>query len=232
MFKLNPNAKISFHRVGHEEQPLLVIDDLLQNPQELVEYAKNANWKNPKAGLYPGIIAEPPMQYLQEIALKLKAEMCVAFNFPAHLPLSATGFFALTTKSLDDFDPWQRIPHLDQTDADSVAMVHYLNPNQTGGTGFFRHIPSGYESVSQNRHSEYVDEINAWFATDSDKLTDYAGPNTPNFEMIHNVPFKFNRALIYPSYVLHCALYDGSQIDANPETGRLTANSFWIPKYV
>jgi len=231
MFEINPNAKISFSRVGLEEHPLLVIDDLFQIPEKLVEFAKNAEWKAPKRGLYPGIIAEPPQQYLHEIAVNLKREMCAAFNFPSELGLSATGFFALTTHSLDDFDPWQRIPHFDQTDEDSIAMVHYLNTNQTGGTGFFRHTPSGFESVSENRHKEYVDDIEKWFAEGHDQLVEYAGPKTPNFEMIHIVPFKFNRALIYPSYVLHCALYDGTHVDANPETGRLTLNSFWMPKY-
>ena len=231
MFEFNPNSKIEFHRFGHEEQPILVIDDLILDPEKLVELAINRQWNPPNAGLYPGIIAEPPEQYLYELAAKLKPNFCRAFNFPSDKRLSATGFFALTTKGLKDFGPWQRIPHFDQSDTDSVAMVHYLHPTQIGGTGFFRHSPSGYESINPRRQQSYNQEVQDWIDGNPKRLIDFAGVNTPNYELIYEVPFKFNRAVIYPSYVLHCALYNENSRDDNPKTGRLTLNSFWAPNY-
>ncbi len=231
MFEVNPNANISFRRFGIEEQPILIIDDLMSNPQELVEFAINADWQAPQSGLYPGIIAEPPKQYLIEIATKLKPDFCRAFNFPSSKSLSATGFFALTTKGLEDFGPWQRIPHFDQSDMDSLAMVHYLNPSQIGGTGFFMHTPSGYESINPRRQTSYNQEVQEWLDANPTALIDFAGKNTPNYELIFEVPFAFNRAVIYPSYVLHCALYNSKSQDDNPLSGRLTLNSFWAPNY-
>lgn len=231
MFELNPNAQIKFERIGPEEQPLIIIEDLAANPYDLVEFAKCAKWKAPNSGLYPGIIAEPPTEYLVEIASKLKSQICRAFNFPADKKLSATGFFALTTKGLEDFGPWQRIPHFDQSNVESLAMVHYLHPNQTGGTGFFVHTSSGYQSINPRRHEAYNQEVQEWMDKNPNSLNDFAGANTPNYELIHEVPFKFNRAILYPSYVLHCAMYNSQSKDDNPQTGRLTLNSFWAPSY-
>jgi hypothetical protein len=47
--------------------------------------------------------------------------------------------------------------------------------------------------------------------------------------MLDQVEFRFNRAVIYPSFVLHCALFDGAALDSDPRKGRLTLNSFFSP---
>jgi hypothetical protein len=40
------------------------------------------------------------------------------------------------------------------------------------------------------------------------------------------VEARCNRLIVYPACVLHCALFEGARLDADPLTGRLTANSF------
>jgi hypothetical protein len=67
-------------------------------------------------------------------------------------------------------------------------------------------------------------------ARDGETLTGFAGPETPNYEMIDHVKLRFNRLVIYRSNVLHCALFDGAKLSENPTVGRLTANSFFSPK--
>ena len=72
------------------------------------------------------------------------------------------------------------------------------------------------------------DAYSGFITRDVNNLTNYTGADTPDFELFHSVPFKYNRVAIYPSYVLHCALYEKSNQDDNPRTGRLTANNFIV----
>lgn len=226
---VNPNAQIQLLKIGHEEQPLLIIDDLVANPHELVENAANAIWAIPTDSYYPGLNAQLPNDYLETIFSALRPSLERAFNYDANRRIGVNGFFALTTFDFEDFGPWQRIPHFDKNFSDHLAIVHYLNENQSGGTGFFRHVETGYESISLKRREEYISIISEYIETHGDELNDYAGENTQGFELFMQVPFKFNRAIIYPSNILHCALYDGTNQSADPRNGRLTANSFWVP---
>ena len=229
MIELNPDLKISFSRIGNEEQPLLIIDDLVLNPDELVESAVKAQWVKPKETYYPGLNAKLPPEYNQKIIEGLREPFLRAFNSPKQQKLLVNGFWGLTTLPLEEFSPWQKIPHYDRAEFNHIAMVHYMNKNQTGGTGFFRHIPTGYESISPNRVEEYRDYVTKWLENEgANNLKNYAGFETPDYELFHSVPFKYNRVAIYPSYVLHCALYEKSNQDDNPRTGRLTANNFIV----
>lgn len=226
---INPNARVDLIKIGHEEHNCLVIDDLLSNPDDLVLDAVKEKWGFPDGTYYPGINANLPTQYIKLIGQVLRPSFSRAFNVSINRQLGVSGFFALTTLGLKDFGPWQKIPHFDKPFNDHYALVHYLAKNQTGGTGFFRHLPTGYESISHKRRAEYLQMTEEWLKDNQHKLVDFAGPNTPNYEMYFSIPFKFNRAIIYPANLLHCALYDGTNQNDDPITGRLTANSFWVP---
>lgn len=226
---INPAAKIQACRLGAEQFPLIVIDDLIAQPETLVETAAQEDWAPPKGTFYPGINAKLPYDYVEIVHNSLRPLIARTFGIPLDIRVSVRGFFALTTLPFDQFGPIQRVPHFDNTFHDHLALVHYLAPNQTGGTGFFRHIKTGWESISHQRHDPYVHMMTEWMRHHSHELKTYAGPETPGYEMYFRVPFKFNRALIYPSNVLHCALYDGTNQSDDPLNGRLTANTFWVP---
>ncbi len=227
MLFLNPEAEVRFQRVGNEEHPVVIIDNLLKNPDDLVEIAVNSQWEQPQNTYYPGPNAPLPSEFKTIIA-GLFREFTKAFNFNPNKKVLIKSFFGLTTLPLEEFDAWQKIPHYDRAEPDHLAMVLYLNHDQTGGTGFFRHLPTNFESISPNRVTEYLEYVTNWIDGGA-QLNDYAGENTPDYQMFFKVPFKYNRVAIYPSYVLHCALYDGTNNSADPRKGRLTANTFIIP---
>lgn len=226
---LNPKARIQLRHLGREQWPLLVIDDLLLDPGAMVDDAAAAVWGLPEGTYYPGLNAPLPEAYLDNLLRQLRPSFGRAFGYPPQTELSVHGFFALATWTLEQFGPWQRIPHYDQPFPGYLAMVHYLNDAQSGGTGFFRHLPTGYESINPARREAYLAETTAWLASEPDGLSGFAGPDTPRYEMYDHVAFRFNRAVIYPSHVLHCALFDGTVLSDDPRTGRLTANSFFAP---
>jgi Family of unknown function (DUF6445) len=226
-FAINPNAKVQVLRIGQEGAPVLIIDDLLLNPDALFKNAQNQNFEPPSGTYYPGLNAPLPEQYLQNLGRAIRPSIYRAFEIGQEYKIETSGFFALTTIGLDDFGPWQKIPHYDLTFDGHFALVHYMAQNQTGGTGFFRHLPTGFEIINNERREKYLGQITNWIEENGKNLIDFAGEKTPQFEMFFKVPFKYNRAILYPANILHCALYDGTNQNSNPKIGRLTANSFW-----
>ncbi len=108
-------------------------------------------------------------------------------------------------------------------------MVHYLCHPPQGGTAFFRHMTTGYEYVSDERHKSYEDNMRAELAT-AGKLPLHAGRDTPNYELIDSADLVYNRLVIYRSISLHSALLDDSTLSHDPLTGRLTLNTLLAPK--
>ncbi|MBP2158083.1 MULTISPECIES: DUF6445 family protein [Asticcacaulis] len=228
--RLNPDARVKLRTIGAEQNPLLIIDDVLEDPEAMVDAAVNASWAPPNGTFYPGVNADLPVGYLRTLLPVLKPSFERAFGLRQDQALIAYGFYALATWGFERFQPLQRIPHFDQPNPMSLAMVHYLCRNQPGGTAFFRHRLSGYESIDNRRRDGYMQAVAQEIDRDGERLTGFAGPDTPNYEMIDSVELRFNRLVIYRSNVLHCALFDGTALSDDPRTGRLTANSFFSPK--
>jgi len=223
---INPRATVDMRRIGRESHPLLVIDDFLLNPEALVDFAAGAAFGPPRAPLYPGVNAALPDSYLPSVFQTLRPSFARAFGLAPETPVHVTGFLALSTHGLDQLQPRQRIPHYDFVVPNALAVLHYLTDN--GGTGFFRHDVTGFESIDEQRRDAYGQQVDRELSTTD--LPTYAGPDTPNFTLFDAVEARFNRLVIYRSAVLHCALFDGATLTDDPRTGRLTANTFVLPR--
>lgn len=222
----NSSATVQLQRLGNELQPILIIDDPILEPEVLVDLAASSEFGPPNSAYYPGLNAPVPESYLNGLVAVMRPSLERAFGIAATRNAVAMGFFALATHELCQFGPLQRIPHYDQLNPDCLAVVHYLCHDQGGGTGFFRHKATGYESVDPSRREAYRASVDGWVAKHGDELTTWSGPQTPGFEMTGQADIRFNRLIIYRSNVLHCALFDGANMSADPRVGRLTANSF------
>lgn len=226
--RLNPAAQVRLRRVGREAWPLLVIDDVLLDPEVLVELAAATPFGAPHAAYYPGLNAPMPRPYLEALMPVLRPSFARAYAIAAEAPMVASGFFALATEPVERLSTLQKIPHYDQVEPDALAMIHYLAHDQGGGTGFFSHRATGYEMVTPARRETYLNTLAAELETVGE-LTRFTGPETPNYAMLDAAEWRFNRLIIYPSNVLHCALFEGARLNDDPRTGRLTANSFFKP---
>jgi hypothetical protein len=228
--QINPRARVSLRRLGREQQPLLVIDDVLLNADALVEVAGACTFGVPEETYYPGFNAPLPRSYFIALLAVLRPSFERAFGIKDDTSLMASGFFALATTPFDAFTPYQKIPHYDQLFSDHLACVHYLNHQTAAGTGFFRHKATGFECVNPSRRDLYLDLVRSELLESEPQLTRFCGADTPNFEMIDQVEMRFNRMVLYPSHILHCALFEGVELSADPRKGRLTANSFYRPR--
>ncbi len=222
---LNPAARIDLRQIGRERQPLLIIDDVLADPDALIEAAKTADWHKPHTQ-YPGLNAPLPAAYSQAVIRALRPLLQRGFGIPAHRQLNFFGFFALATQGPDQLQPIQKIPHRDSPDPFRIAMVHYLCRGQAGGTAFFRHQATGFESIDFERGETYDRTAAGELAAGGERLTRHVTAETPHYEQVDVAAMAFNRLVVYRSHVLHSGLLEESRLSDDPATGRLTANSF------
>jgi hypothetical protein len=218
--------RVHLRHVGKERQPLLVVDDVLADPDAMIAAAREAEFYTPPHTHYPGLNAPLPEAYYRTVVTALRGPIAAAFGLSSAAVLKYFGFFALATTGVAEAEPIQKIPHHDGPDPGRLAMVHYLCRGDHGGTGFFRHKATGFESVDQARHDPYVAIAKAQLAAAGVGGAAFAGADMADYELIDQAECVFNRLVIYRNHVLHSALLSPRGAAADPGLGRLTANGF------
>jgi len=222
-FELHPEIRFRLRHVGAEAQPLIIVDNMLAQPEALISAACATKFYVPEHTRYPGLNARLPEAYYTFLMGALRGPMQTAFGLPTSAYLDYFGFFGLITVSHEHVEPIQKIPHYDGPDPGQLAMVHYLSHDAFGGTGFFRHKATGFESVNPCRRDRYIGAAQAELkATREDGMV--------NYEQIDEAEFVFNRLIIYRGNVLHAALHGKAALSHDPQGGRLTANGFVRPR--
>lgn len=222
-FELSPDIRFQLRHIGVEKQPLVVIDNILAEPQNLIDAACAADFYVPEHTRYPGLNARLPEDYYSLIVGALRGPMQAAFGLPTSVYLDYFGYFGLVTVPLENAEPVQKIPHHDGPDPNQLAMVHYLSRHAYGGTGFFRHKATGFEAIDPNRRDRYVDVARA-------ELEAAQGERMANYDLIAEAENVFNRLIVYRGHVLHSALPGPTPLSRDPAKGRLTANGFVRPR--
>lgn len=222
----NPKAQIDARRIGREGMPLLVIDDVLLHPEQMVDYAvAHGQFARPTDGsYYPGVNGILPPRYGPDLVSALRPLLEKLFRVDRKERLEYQGFFGLSTLPAKDLDPLQTIPHFDSNNPRRLAMVHYFCHPPFRGTAFFRHEATGFESVNGGRVDRYRDVV--FKELGAAPRHDYFEEDTSHYSRIDTLEARFNRLAVYSTTSLHSALLSGAPLTANPATGRLTANSF------
>jgi hypothetical protein len=136
-------------------------------------------------------------------------------------------YFSLLTQTGPTLTRLQRVPHFDSLDQRYFALVHYLNPGDFGGTGFFRHRPTGFERLTQTKFPMSTQAAEAYFRMHGEPTARYIRESDGHFKLLETITYRSNRVVAYPGNLLHSGIVDPAKdIDANPRTGRLTANLF------
>ena len=223
----NPNARIQARYLGAEHQPLLVIDNVLSHPGDMVRYAvERADFRSPPPGsYYPGLNGDLPADYGPSLVRALRPLLAKGFGIPENAIMTHEGFFGLTTAAPGDLQPLQTIPHFDSSNPYRLAMVHYFCGAPYQGTAFFRHLPTAFESIDFRRFDAYRDQVEHELAT-HDTPQAYVDRLTPRYQQIDYVEAVFDRLAVYRTTSLHAAVMSGAELSADPASGRLTANSF------
>lgn len=225
---LNPQMHYQLAQVGKEQQTLLVIDDFVQDPRGLVDYAMQQHDVLPAAGHYPGLRSAAPLIYEKALVSDLFDLLCEVFTLQASQLRKADSYYSLVCTPVEQLSVQQRLPHFDQPKTEELAVIHYLCDSPHGGTSFYRHRSSGFEFIDQSRAKNYCSAL-------ENEIKQYGMPGKPCyingenvfFERVASVPAKFNRAVIYRCSSLHSGdIPPDYQFDLNPMTGRFTIASF------
>jgi hypothetical protein len=222
----NPDARIELLQVGNNQEAVLVIDDVLVNPDILIEHAARASFSlPPEASRYPGLVAQLPDSYRLSLAEVLRGLMARTFNTHPQFRPPNYGFFGLATVPPQALTPAQTAPHIDSHRLNSFATVHYISRSPYGGTAFFRHKATGHEVITPIRSDGYRRLRRQELEERKDQPLD-AILNL--YEEIAYVEAVFNRLIFYKAGLFHSARLENSAgLNDDPRTGRLTANMFF-----
>ncbi len=218
--------------VGQEQTPVCIIDNFLPDTSTVINAATRQSFKQKTyedGTHYPGIRASVGGEYGITLLDQLLPILYKNYDMPDNLALYPKGgVYSLLTQTEETLQPRQRLPHYDSVSTYSFAMVHYLNPGEFGGTGFYRHNPTGFENISSSRESTYLDSLQEFMAQHGQPGQQYFTRSNEHFDLLETMEYQQNQLLIYPATLLHSAFIEqpGRDVNDDPRTGRLCANFF------
>ena len=217
------------HLIGTEQRPVAVVEDFVLDPAALIAYAETGKpFRTVPGDFYPGIRKPAPLEYAQHLGAQFGDALRERFELHAHsTPRVIFCALSITTIDPQQLRPVQRVPHFDTSEPDQLAIVHYLCGPDFGGTSFYRHRRTGFETISQQRIQEYSATLKREVMTEYPPPAKYMDGDDPLFERIATYESRCNRALIYRSNTLHSGdIRRISTAAAPPRASRLTVNSF------
>lgn len=226
--ELIPAWNLTQDRYGRDDNPVLIIDNFMPEPEAWVTQLETLNYAR-RSPYNPGVQAPLPGSYLGTVSRGLEFIFQHGFDFRRQMQLENL-LASYVTCPPTDLAPIQRYPHYDGGHNGMVAVLHFLCGPEQGGTRFFRHDRTGFETVTRAQDDIYGAARNV--DIDEYGLRDpaYFYETGHGFTLLHTVPAKFNRAIIYSSTTIHSGdLGANPSFDVSPNTGRLTVNTFVSP---
>lgn len=212
--------------IGRETQPLLVVDNVIAEPESLVAMAAGKLFGD-NASYFPGVRAKVPLTLQRFLLDTLGGEISAVFGLnPGAMRFTACHFSLVTTPP-HKLTYLQRIPHIDSMFGNELALMFYLFKAHLGGTAFYRQRKTGFEYVDQSRKAEYwrcVEEEQAAVERGEPR---YIAGDTDFYDQISQQDGVFNRLLVYRRTSLHSgSIPSGVELSTDPHRGRLSINGF------
>ena len=218
----NENLKISVRHIGNSREPVLVVDDVLRDPNAVIARARaDENWVEAAPGGYPGARTGLPKPYAREIIQRLDPIIRQRFTGSTSSLDRFECAFSKVTRAATDLRPIQKLPHIDVANPQRIAVLHYFCDPPHGGTAFFRQDATGLERVDPADRRAFLDAQHDLCAN-LDSSAGFPTAQTPGYTQIATVEARLNRVLMYRSNLLHSGIINSG----TPSSDRLTANFF------
>lgn len=220
-----PEAKVTVERIGKEGEPLVIIDNFTGQPERLRAMGEAAQYEHAGAD-YPGLRAPADPSYLdirRELMMQIVGKV-FGIRQGIHCEICA---FSVVTLAEADLKPSQCIPHHDHSDAGRIAIMHYLDGPQSGGTAFYRHKRTGFEKITPEREAAYFGALEKDNEEYGPAAAAYPSGDSERFEQIGAVEARVDRLALYRGRQLHSGIIpDPGALTDDPKKGRLTVNMF------
>ncbi len=205
----------------------MVIENFVEDPHALIDHAASiAPFPAAERTFYPGVRAPVPMSFVQAAQAYLDHALRAVFDLGDQEVPSGGWEFSLVTTPPADLGVRQRLPHIDSTNPGNLALLLYLAPAEQGGTSFYRHRRTGFETITEDRFDVYEQTLKSEVMA-SGPPHGYINGDTDIFERTAEYEPVFNRMIVYRGRNLHSAsLSEAFAFDPSPRTGRLTLNLF------
>ena len=219
------SAHVTLHRFGREREPVVQIDGFSGDVGALLDAGRAATY-GPAGAYYPGLRAPVNPAYLDRRRDILAEVMRRVFGFREGMRVEAASY-SLVTLAPDALTPLQAVPHFDDTGPGVIAVMHYLLGPESGGTAFYRHRRTGFETITPARTARY----NAAFTQDERAFgalpRGYYYGDGERYEMIGEVAAAPDRLIMYRGRLLHSGIIPRPEaLSPDPAEGRLTINMF------
>ena len=125
--------------------------------------------------------------------------------------------------------PAQRRPHYDAPEANLIAMVHYTQGAESGGTAFYRHRRTGFEAITPDRVAAYDVAVRHDDAQFGPLPACYFYGDSERYELIGEIEPRPDRLIAYRGRQLHSGVIpQPPDPETKAEAARLTINTFLI----
>ena len=220
-----PSPQFTVHQFGREREPVVQIDGFSGMAEALLARGRAADYQDGGAS-YPGIRSWCEPDYLDANRELMFSALQQVFGFRRGVSLDVSTF-SIVTFPEEKLAPLQRIPHYDHASGEIVAIMHYLLGPDSGGTAFYRHRRTGFETITPARESAY----NAALAEDEREhgvpAARYHCGDSDRYEMIGEVEAQPDRLILYRGKMLHSGVIpDPAKLTDDPAKARLTINMF------
>ena len=208
---------------------VVVVDDVLLDPDGLVDWARGREFKPPRGFPYPGVIVDAPAG--------LAARFADYFAQHARTPLQARRTLShnvrlsMVTTPPGELDPRQWQCHRDEVTTDPsiifVASVLYLFRDPAlGGTSFYvpRQSPAATDRILYDSQTLSAEQFGARYGLQAG----YMDGGNAYFDCVARVPPAWNRMILYDAGYFHSGDIGRPELlTAEPATARLTINGFF-----
>lgn len=230
---VNPNATIELRSID-ETNNCVVVDDFLQDPVALIEFAAAhaSDFERQDIG-YPGVLYDVPRDPMADIHYFLRSRMSRQFSFLKG-DIRTSTYLSMATLKPDELAPLQRLCHSDpkeRTDRRNYAALVYLFEDpELGGTGFYRwkekkkiEQATAMEISEPGSSLEFLQEHFEMYR----QAPKYMSGTNEAAELLLEVPARFNRFVFYSGDIPHSAhIPDAGLLSTDFSKGRLTLNCF------
>lgn len=234
LVRVNSEAIIRSEPIA-ENAFYVVVDDFLENPDLLVEYAVRhpGDFSHPNVG-FPGKQIRVTDDAMRDIFRFVRSRMSQAFTFMRGR-IGIRSLLSMVTLPPHELSSMQRICHIDPNPdagrAKYAALLYLFHDERLGGTSFYRWRDEEliWEAVRMLRRepAEGEELLKRHFKTFREPPR-YMAESNEIAELLCTVPARFNRFVFYSGDIPHSAAITGPELLTNdPRTGRLTLNLFF-----
>lgn len=221
-------AEYEVLRFGNEQEPIVLIEDFTTQFTPIFEAARSATFTadNPH---YPGQCAPADPAYLGENMDVLTQILKDIFGLKGGASIAQCQYSLVTTKP-QNLQPAQCLPHSEGLDTGRISVLHYMSGETQGGTAFYRHIATGFETVTAPRSEIYNRKLEQEVKLLGPLPKAYMFGSNVQFEQIGQIGATRDRAIIYRNTVLRAPqIPENFSFSENIDEGRLTIQTIFQP---